>query len=531
MIIDFRAADSPAEIKADLCVIGAGAAGITIAHALASSNLHVCVIESGGLELEEATQALYEGHSVGLPWGADLAASRLRCFGGTTGLWGGGCVPLDASDMAVRPWVPHSGWPISRRELDPFYDRARPILRLPDHKFGDERLAFSLPHKPLGFDPALLINTYAMLSGQPRLGEVYWDELARSRNVTVLLNANLTELKVNENGAAVRHASLRSLEGRTGRVQARSFVLACGGIENARLLLLSNSVKPHGLGNDRDLVGRFFMDHPSGRLGSIVSDDPERLSAAYDRHRTNRTLPIYPEIALSWALQQKQLVLNGRVRPEDFEVNVPDGVAALRSLRADLAQGVTSRLPGDIRRIVADIRDVAPSVYRALRGRPAVSTHRVDFQGFFEQAPNPDSRVTLGEQTDALGQRKTRLDWQLSELDRHTYETASRIFATELGRLGLGRVQLDPWLDPWLGRGGAPFGGVAGMAHHLGTTRMSETDQTGVVDRDCRIHGMDNLYVAGSSVFPTGGWAFPTFTIVALALRLSDQLRQILSRA
>jgi choline dehydrogenase-like flavoprotein len=522
MIVDFRAADCLAEITADLCVIGSGAAGITIARALAGSTTRVCVVESGGLEPDGDTQALYEGQSVGLPWGMDLATSRLRFFGGTTGHWGGGCVPLDASDMEPRPWVPHSGWPISRQDLDPFYDRARAVLHLPGYPFGDARLLSGLAHKPLGVDPEMLTNAYVLGSERPRFGEVYRQELARAGNVTVLLNANLLELEVNETGAVVQQALLRSLQGRTGCVRARVFVLACGGTENARLLLLSNSVQPQGLGNGRDLVGRFFMDHPSGKLGSIVSEDPDRLTSAYDRHLTDRNLPIYPQIALSRTLQQKQLVLNGRVRPEDLEQDVPDGISALRSLRGDLAKGSMDGLPSQILRVVADLGEVAPSIYRRLRGGPAVSTHRIDLEGFFEQAPNRHSRVSLGEKTDALGQREIRLDWQLTELDRHTYETAAKVFAAELARLGLGRVQFDPWLRP----GGARFGGVGSVAHHMGTTRMSEDARTGVVDRNCRIHGVDNLYVAGSSVFPTGGWAFPTFTIVALALRLSDLLRQ-----
>lgn len=520
MILDFRAASSPAEFDADLCVVGAGAAGIAMAQSLAGTNLSVCVIESGGLEPDPATQALYHGEAVGLPWTTALASSRLRQFGGTTGEWGGGCMPLDASDMATRPWVPHSGWPITRAQLEPFYDRARAILAVPAYGFGDHRLVAGMRHKPVAFDPDLLTNVYAMLSAKPRLGEVFHRTLSRSANVTVLLNANLIEFDVDDTARHVRQARLRSLHGRIGRVRAKHFVLACGGIENARLLLLSNSVSRPGLGNDRGNVGRFFMDHPSGRLGSIVSQHPEALIAAYDRHRARRTLPIYPEIALSEKLQRQQRTLNGRVRPAGFEENVADGITAFRNLRFQMATGGPGRLPSQLRRILADIDQVAPSIWRVLRGRPAVAARRIELHGFFEQAPNPDSRITLGRDLDALGQRRVQLDWQLTDLDRHTFETAATTFSAELTRLGLGRVQLDPWLCP----GGNAFEGVGGAAHHIGTTRMSDDPATGVVDADCRVHGMENLHVAGSSVFPTGGWAFPTFTIVALALRLADRL-------
>ena len=198
MILDFRAPSSPAEYLADICVIGAGAAGITIAHSLAGTKLSVCVVESGGLELDGDTQALYEGQSVGQPPMMDLAASRLRYFGGTTGHWGGGCMPLDASDMAPRPWVPHSGWPISRESLEPYYDRARPILDVPDHRFGDPGLAARMTHQPPSFDPALLTSPYSMPSQRPRLGEAFRAGLERAANVTILLNANLTGFAVND---------------------------------------------------------------------------------------------------------------------------------------------------------------------------------------------------------------------------------------------------------------------------------------------------------------------------------------------
>ena len=448
MILDFRAADCPDDIQADICVIGAGAAGITIAHALAGTSLSVCVVESGGLDFDGDTQALYEGHSVGLPWGTDLEFSRLRFFGGSTGHWGGGCVPLDAADMEVRDWVPHSGWPIRRRDLDPYYDRARGVLGLPDYPFDDDRLLTALVKPPVVFDPALLKNIYYMASGNPRFGEFYRAELAASGNVTVLLNANLMEFAVNATAATVRQASVRNLQGRGGRVRARFFVLACGGIENARLLLLSNSVSKPGLGNDRDLVGRFFMDHPSGKLGSIFSNHAERLTGSYDRHLPDPKLPIFPNVVLARALQENQRILNGRLRPEDFEDHVPDGVAALRNLRGELADGRVHALPSEILRIVADLDDVLPSVVRVLRGRPAVLTHRIDFEGFFEQAPNPDSRVTLGDDTDALGQRRVDLDWRLTELDRRTYETAARVFPPSWRGLTLGGCSWSPGCDP-----------------------------------------------------------------------------------
>jgi choline dehydrogenase-like flavoprotein len=266
------------------------------------------------------------------------------------------------------------------------------------------------------------------------------------------------------------------------------------------------------------------MDHPSGKLGTITSDAPERLADPYNRQVRAAGAPYPGEISLSRTIQAKQRLLSGRVRPQDYEDTPPDGIVAFRQLEAAVRNG--GHFPGefasDISRMASDLRDVVPGIYRRLLGEPVVKSHRIDLEGFFEQAPNPDSRVSLADTLDSLGQRRVRLDWRLTELDKQTYRATAEIFAAELARLGLGRVQLEPWLRS--GASGNPE--VWGTDHHLGTTRMSDNPRKGVVDSDCRVHGIDNLYVVGGSVFPTGGWAFPTFTIVALALRLTDHLER-----
>ena len=527
MLTDFRAAAEDALIEADVCIVGAGAAGITVALSLIGTRHQICVLESGGLEFEPETQALYEGEALGVPWGTALETSRLRFFGGTTNHWGGGCIPLDEMDFHERPWIANSGWPISRSDLDPWYQRARPLLHVSDTPFDDQGvLARNAP--PFSFDPGKFIHRYALDSKKPRLGAVYRHELGHADNVQVLLHANLIEFATSESANAVSEARIRTLDGKAGRVRARYFVLACGGIENARLLLLSNSVIPQGLGNSYDLVGRFFMDHPSGKLGTITSQAPARLADPYNRQVQAPGVPHPGEISLSRTIQEREGLLNGRVRPQDYEDTPPDGISAFRQLQAAVRQG--GHFPGEfasyIWRMASDFGDVAPGIYRRLLGQPVVKSHRIDFEGFFEQAPNPDSRVSLADTLDRLGQRQVRLDWRLTDIDKRTYRATADIFGAELARLGLGRVQLDPWLRS--GASGNPE--VWGTAHHLGTTRMSDSPRKGVVDPDCRVHGVDNLYIVGGSVFPTGGWAFPTFTIVALALRLTDHLEHRLSR-
>jgi choline dehydrogenase-like flavoprotein len=163
--------------------------------------------------------------------------------------------------------------------------------------------------------------------------------------------------------------------------------------------------------------------------------------------------------------------------------------------------------------------DIVKALGRKIAVRPTVQSRHVELHGFFEQAPNPASRITLSRERDVLGQPKAVVDWQLTALDRHTYRTAATLFGTELARACGGSFQIESWLS----EDGAAQ--VHGTAHHMGTTRMADDSRYGVVDRHCRVHGVANLHVAGSSVFPTGGWAFPTFTIVALSLRLAEQLR------
>ena len=510
-------------LDADICIVGAGAAGIAMAVSLIGTKQQVCLLESGGLEPDQATQSLAEGESVGLPWGTGLATARSRFFGGTTNQWPGGCVPLDAMDFQERSWVPYSGWPICRADLDPWYACARALLRVSDVPPGWREPVSDVP--PFAFDPERLVHCKLATSQALRLGKEHRSALARAENVRVLLRANLTSLETNPSADAVLEARIRSLDGRSGRVRARNFVLACGGIENARLLLLSDSVVRQGLGNQHDLVGRFFMDHPTGKLGTVASRSPDRLSAPYNRQVVVPGVPRPGEICVSSSAQRKERLLNARVRPQDYEVEdaIPDGVRAARQLNAELRRGQwRGELPQLAWRMGADVGQIVSAAWRRLCGRPAVPNHRIDLEGFFEQAPNPDSRITLSPVRDAIGLRRVQLDWRLTDLDRRTYRAAAGIFSSELTRLELGELQLEPWLRC------APVGDpcVAGTAHHMGTTRMADDPRRGVVDRNCRVHGMHNLYVAGSSVFPTGGWALPTFTIVALALRLADHLQQ-----
>jgi choline dehydrogenase-like flavoprotein len=547
VIIDYLGSSAKTDIDVDLCVIGAGAAGIAIARQFIGTSVTVCLIEGGGATGEEQSQALYEGTSIGtLP--LDAGTSRMRVFGGSCNLWGGGCIPLGKHDLAERQWVPHSGWPITYDELQPFYERAREYCQIEAHEFTDGSFLTDVARTPISFNADKLINP--VFARSPILfGNAYRSELEKARNITVLLHANLLDLHASANGAAISHARIGTVDGRKGVARARHYVLACGGIENARMLLLSNSVLPRGLGNEYDLVGRYFMDHPCGSMGTIITDTPERLTRPYDRNLGKGLAPAFPEIGLSPAFQQAHRILNGRVHPFAVEGSVPQGIRSLRDFRAALRPNVhdenallEARLCAALKnaptndddtrarsdnmamlalRVGLGSVDIAKAMLQKLGNKPTVRSNRVELIGYFEQAPNPDSRIVLAKERDILGLPKVCVDWRLTALDRYTYRTAAALFGAELAGACGGIYQPAAWLS----EDDNATAQVHTTAHHLGTTRMSDDPQQGVVDQQCRVYGMDNLHIAGSSVFPTGGWAFPTFTIIALSLRLADHLR------
>jgi choline dehydrogenase-like flavoprotein len=290
-------------------------------------------------------------------------------------------------------------------------------------------------------------------------------------------------------------------------------------------------------------------------MGAIITDAPERLTRPYDRNLGKGPAPAFPEIGLSPAFQQAHRILNGRVHPFAVEGPVPQGIRSLRDFRAALRPAVRdenallearlcaalknapstdddTRARSDNKAMLAlrvglGSADIAKAMLQKLRKQPTVRSNRVELIGYFEQAPNPDSRISLARERDILGLPKVCVDWRLTALDRYTYRTAAALFGSELARACGGSYLPAAWLS----EDDSATAQVHTTAHHLGTTRMSDDPQQGVVDPQCRVHGIDNLHIAGSSVFPTGGWAFPTLTIVALGLRLAEHLRTELRTA
>ncbi|MGJ4727844.1 FAD-dependent oxidoreductase [Luteimonas sp. SDU101] len=543
MISDFRSTACADRFEVDLCIVGGGPAGLTIARELAGTPWRICLLESGGQSSEPESQALNAGLSVG-PHLLDPATSRLRALGGATRIWGGGCIPMSSLELARREWVPDSGWPLGWEELAPYYARANRICGVEPGEMVDG--SYQPPAVGRGLPAPSLEPRICRMRPQD-FGQVHLPLLQAASNVQLVLHATLMQLEASADARRVQRAFIASTDGRRGQVVARCFVLAAGGIENARLLLLSDAAMPQGLGNAHDMVGRCFMDHPRCGLGSFEAGQVERLADWCRRPLDRARAPATNQLSLSGHAQRTHHLLNARFWPFAVERPAP-GLHALRELRASLRRTVEA--PGShVERHLLDAlaRDLpvrprprmaspprarlalrtavnAPDVIRAgvrkLAGRAAVATERVEMVGYFEQVPDRESRITLSDQRDALGLRKVQVDWRLTGRDIDNIRTASMLVGQDVARQYDCRFVPADWLrDP----GQLPP--VQATAHHMGTTRMSDSPATGVVDRNCRTHGVENLYVAGSSVFPTGGWSFPTLTITALAIRLADELR------
>lgn len=529
MICDLRDRDTDTTITTDIAVIGGGAAAIAFATRLKGSGRKITILEAGGLHRDSEAQAFYAGTQSGIPY-FPLDESRYRLLGGSTFRWGARSAPFRPVDFGPRPWLDLAGWPIDGQELQAGYDAVPAFLDLytPFAFAPPDWAAFGA--EPPRFDPDQLEATAFQFGKNLLLGEHFRKELKDTPDVDVVLNAIVHSLKANENGRAIGHLDVRTTKGTACRVTANTYILACGGIENARLLLLSDDVMPAGLCNADDQVGRYFMEHPTVSAGSIDVADPHSLHDVFSPGMVGGRL-VETCIAPTPAAMKDLGILN-----VNASTRLKVGSDATQALREIVWNARHRRMPLDLdwyqknrwlmQRLGAIARDplsIVTNLIRHKMGKPK----RFRIEDMYlelrtEQMPNPESRVTLGEKRDVLGQRLPHLHWELTATDKRTMREMAALVDRELRRLGLGQVNIADWLrtddlsfDPEM----------VGGHHHMGTTRMSADPKSGVVDENCRTHAMENLYIAGSSVFPTASYVNPTMTLLALTFRLADHLR------
>jgi len=498
----------------DVCVVGAGPAGLALARSLAARGVDVLLVESGGLNGEGRAGHLDESTIVGRPYNYPVSG-RARGFGGSTSLWAGQCVELRPHDLQLRPWVAHSGWPIRHEDLRPYLARAAALLEVADRLPVDEvREARGIAGRSFGPACEEFATVFA-----PRLdlGERFRGDIGRSTRVVCLLHATAVALHRDRDRRRVERLTVSTTDGQRASISAAAFVLCAGGVENARLLLAAadEGIAP---GDRYGQVGRYLQEHPSAMTVRMTTTDTRSLLANFDL-AVHRGLRYWPKLATTPFIEHEVEIAAASASLE-IEWGQPEAVLAARALVQHVRRrrAPARSVVGDAFRRLPHILSASYRAAGAQRGWPAARPVRMGLRVQVEQEPNPASRVTLGRDRDALGTPRAQVDWRLSSLDARTLGTATRLFASALSGSGLAAMS---HVHP--SRGALPD--VVDEAYHpSGTTRMSETERSGAVDARLRVHGTANLFACGSSVFPTVGYANPTQTLCALALRLADHL-------
>ena len=495
-LIDARTLPTGTALTPDLAIIGGGPAGISLALALAGTRLNILLLESGGANFDPAVQKMYAGADNGTRYAA-LDAGRLRFLGGGTNHWGGWCRPMDAIDFEARDWMPHTGWPFSRGAIEPYYARAQQLVEAGPWIYDKGAQAVASDGAPLALAPGGVYTSWFQFSKTrgdvlpTRFGARYEDALKRAANIKPLLNANVTGIRLAPDAGRVERLDVATLNGKRFTVTPRFTVLAAGGMENARLLLASNDVMTPGIGNQNDLVGRFFADNPIPR-----------------------------DVAT--------MVVFAGARPPYYGSNLATTKGAvMRATYAPTAEFMKARhVAGSLttmeQPVELDPTGKAAVVTTAIAlGVDASNAKAYSLGCGMELAPDPDRRLTLTGEKDALGLPRLKLNMFIADSDFARYrrtltELGRQLLAARTGMLRLNFDRPEEWQKT-----------MDWGHHHLGTTRMHDDPRQGVVDADGMVHGIPNLFVAGSSVFPSYSASNPTLNLIALTLRLADHLKKV----
>ena len=563
---------------ADIAIVGAGACGLTLGRALSGCGLTVVILESGGLEESPAYEALnavelaesaFQPAEAALRdryhrtltkfWDGAAQPYGVRCrgLGGSTQAWAGKSAPFEPIDLAPRDWVALSGWPVSADILAPYIDQASEFLNLGPQIY-DEALWQLMGRRPP--EPALDGGAFSTRFWQfarsrhtatdiMRFGDDF--RVSPPADVHVLTDATVTRLLSTDNGKECRGLEMTNLSGRRVKLRAQTCVLAAGAIENARLLLLSRDAKPAGLGNDTDCVGRYLMDHPTATVARAIPEQISDMAARFGLFglRGEKSTHVYMHgLVLSEVQQIAEKSLNGAVfvteerAPDDpfsalgrlirrrSTAPLSDLLSVARS-PVRLLRGVGARtlergyLPAPLTRLTIDValRFFPNAVARDYRfGKLPLKLAGLRFEATTEQPPLAENRITLSENCDPLGLPLAHVAWTSGEAARANLLRIGVRLGESFRDAGLPPLQLEPWVEEK-----RPEAAIAiDLGHSMGSTRMSTDPRTGVVDAECAVHGVKNLFVAGGSVLPTSGHANPTLMMLALSLRLADLLRK-----
>ncbi len=495
----------------DICIIGSGPAGASVADTLSRDGYNVCVVESGVRDTTNFADSLRKVNSDGIHI---KPHSRERVLGGASTTWAGVSSPLDGLDFETRDWIKHSGWPLSLDDLKPYYKEASERYGFPPLDWFDSIEGSSENHLMSNSPHWNDLDEIPFITPRkpPNFGNVVLDISQGDSNVDLFLGCTVTHLDGDANTSEVYQAVARDTSGNTIEIKADKYVLACGGIENPRILLNSTFACSSGLGNDRDQVGRYFMNHPKGNYGVINLEEPVKdLPYVYGSLSFENGYSGYLGLRVRESIQEEKKILNPyfRLKP----------IYPWTNLTGSLDDSF-EKMYSSISKLPILKRRMLQWVYHLYQrfGPGAAKTKMFKIRNYMEMEPDPENRVVLSEETDAFGMPLPRVRHTSTDLDKRSMVEVHNTLEAELQRSGWGTLEskLDVDIEPW------PINLEA--SHHMGTTRMGRDHSTSVVNEHCRLHYSPNVFIAGSSVFPTGGNANPTYTIVALGIRLGERI-------
>jgi choline dehydrogenase-like flavoprotein len=579
LVEDLASLPAGSRFEADIIIVGGGKAGLTLAREFMNYSTTILILESG-LDVEStlhmelnrvesddeprgeaavAFRKLFHGANMATydaerqPYGI-----RSRLLGGCP-YWGGKSATFDEIDFAKREWVPFSGWPISRESLEPYFKRAADVLNLGPNLYGEELW------------PVIGAKVRRPPIDNSKLHSFFW-QFARSRlkyteimnladeflvdsahNIRTLTNATAVHVDTDAAGTRFSGVEISTIGGARSYATGKFCVLSGGGIENARLLLISNRQHPLGLGNANDVVGRYLMDHPGTRIGHFKKEDVKAANylGFYTIPHKGGFVMYMHGLSFSPALQAKEKLLNAAIYtlPEiarDDPIEALKRLAKLKSANylADLFSLIRSagllakglglklfyhkRFPAALQKWIVEFFMMINPEFVVREFRSKGVPHKLDCMAIHvmsEQRPNPDSRLMLSEKMDILGLPMVKANWQISEADRKNVVRIGQLLSEELPKAGLPA----PMMADWITENRPEDAPLVDMAHMIGTTRMSNDPKFGVVDSRCEVYGVKGLYIAGSSVFPTSSHVNPTLMILAMSIRTADELKKQLA--
>ena len=531
-------------VRCDVCVVGSGPAGITTARELALAGVNVLLIEAGGEKQRPEQVDLYRGTSRSTNHGP-LHLFRQRRLGGTSVVWGGRSAPYEDIDLEKRSYVPSSGWPISQNHLNSAYIRAHEYLDLGAFSYSAAQSFPASAQFPVKCCPGVVVDKIWRFSLPTNFWIKYGSFFSSHPKADVIVNGSCTEIVTNPTGDSVDYIRVTSSREHQFTVQARTYVLAMGGLEVTRLLFASTSVHKSGIGNAQGLLGRFYISHLTGNAGTIHFNNGQ--GEYFRKYVVSEGIYCKRLMRLTHDVQRRNGLLNLAITATHMEFHDPSHRSGILSSVYLAKRYFMGRIPPEFSRELSDSKyhhllkhaiNVLSSPLemvrfadtwtrrRLLASRKLPSVELCNEQGIYtlhfdaEQSPNVDSRVALGDERDKFGMPRLVVDWRMNRGDAESVFRSLELIARGLESAGVAKLNIKPDLaNDAYARNGVG-------SHHIGSTRMGGSPATGVVDSECRVFGIPNLYIASSSVFPTSSYVNPTLQIVAIAIRIAAHIAQ-----